>query len=228
VIIGTPTYGKGSAQSVIPFGDQGGLKITTARWFTPAGRSITRRLPSDEEDGDAQPPITRDRFRTDAGRSVYGGGGITPDVSAGDTATPVKDANLIHALGPNVGHFRDAITDYALSLKAKGGVPSADFAVTPAMRDEVWTRMKARGIDVPRNVYDEAEPLVSRLIAYDVARYVFGGDAEFRRRVSTDKALQKAIDLARGAASEQELLKRATALAPSIDSTGTAGGGQER
>ena len=38
VIVGRPTYGKGSAQSVIPFGDQGGLKITTARWFTPVGR----------------------------------------------------------------------------------------------------------------------------------------------------------------------------------------------
>src|SRR6476646_8144666 len=73
LIVGTPTYGKGSAQSVVSFGDQGGLKLTTARWFTPVGRSITRPRPSDDESGDP-PPVQRERFRTDAGRVVYGGG----------------------------------------------------------------------------------------------------------------------------------------------------------
>src|SRR5256714_1931604 len=82
VLIGTPTYGKGSAQSVVSFGPEGGLKITTARWFTPAGRSITRRISSDD-DPDDTPPIRRQKFHTDAGRTVYGGGGITPDVIAG-------------------------------------------------------------------------------------------------------------------------------------------------
>src|SRR4029079_16857179 len=85
--ISTPTYGKGSGQSVIPFGDLGGLKITTARWFTPVGRSITRRQPSDDDAPDPV-PTPRERFHTDGGRTVYGGGGITPDVVAGDTATP--------------------------------------------------------------------------------------------------------------------------------------------
>jgi carboxyl-terminal processing protease len=221
VIIGTPTYGKGSAQSIVSFGPQGGLKITTARWFTPAGRSIARRQPSDEDEEDDLPPNTRQRFRTDAGRSVFGGGGITPDVIAGDSGVPPLEANFMRALGSNAGHFRDAITDYALYLKGSGGVPSQDFVVTPVMREEVWTRMKARGIDIPRSVYDEAEPLVSRLIAFDIARYVFGGDAEFRRRAATDKVLQKALELARGAPTEHELLRRATAMAPPPDSLAT-------
>src|SRR6476659_8332381 len=43
VIVGEPTYGKGSAQTIIPLGDAGGLKITTSRWYTHAGRSIRRR-----------------------------------------------------------------------------------------------------------------------------------------------------------------------------------------
>jgi len=226
VIVGTPTYGKGSAQTVVSFGSEGGLKITTARWFTPAGRSIARRQPSDDDDEEDLPPTTSKRFRTDAGRSVFGGGGITPDVIAGDSTVPTNEANLMRALGANTGHFRDAITDYALYLKGTGGVPGPDFVVTPAMREEVWTRMKARGIDIPRGVYDDAEPLVSRLIAFDIARYVFGGDAEFKRRAASDKALQKALELARGATSEHELLRRATAMAPpagSVDAL-TAGG----
>src|SRR5438874_2273129 len=226
VVVGTPTYGKGSAQSVIPFGSEGGLKITTARWFTPAGRSITRRLPSDDDTEDAV-PTKRERFHTDGGRIVYGGGGITPDVIAGDTITPLAEGNFMRALGANATHFRDAVTDYALFLKGTGAVTSPDFVVTPAMREEVWNRTKARGVDIPRSVYDEAEPLVSRFIAFDIARYVFGSDAEFRRRASVDKPLQKALEIARGARSEHDLLRRAMAHAPAeeSDTLGDGGGG---
>jgi len=218
LIIGTPTYGKGSAQSVVAFGDQGGLKLTTARWFTPAGRSITRARPSDDE-SDAALPVKHERFRTDAGRVVYGGGGITPDVIAGDSVIPIPEGNFIHALGANGGHFRDAVTDYALYIKATHGVASPDFVVTPAMRDEVWNRMKQRGIDIPRSVFDEGEPLVTRLIGYDIARYVFGSEAEFRRRASVDKALQRALQMAHGSRSESDLLRKATAQAQPADST---------
>jgi carboxyl-terminal processing protease len=216
VIVGTPTYGKGSAQSVVSFGDQGGLKLTTARWFTPVGRSITRPRPDDASDD--SPPAKRERFRTDAGRVVYGGGGITPDVIAGDSIIPIPEASFIRALGANGGHFRDAVTDYALYVKATHGVASPDFVVTPAMRDEVWNRMKQRGIDIPRSVFDEGEPLVTRLIGYDIARYVFGSEAEFRRRAAGDKALQRALQLAHGSRSESELLRKATAQAQPADS----------
>lgn len=217
LIVGTPTYGKGSAQSVVSFGPEGGLKITTARWFTPVGRSITRRQPN-EDDSDDPPPPKRERFHTDSGRVVYGGGGITPDIIAGDSTTPVPEGNFIRALGANAGHFRDAITDYALYLKATHGISSQDFVVTPAMRDEVWNRMKARGIDIPRSTFDEGEPLVSRLTGFDIARYVFGSEAEFRRRASVDKPLQKALELARGARTESELLRKASAQVPPPDS----------
>jgi carboxyl-terminal processing protease len=218
VIIGTPTYGKGSAQSVISFGLQGGLKITTARWFTPAGRSIAKKLPADDDGDSPPPPAPRERFRTDAGRTVYGGGGITPDVISGDTVTPPLESNFIRALGAKASHFRDAVTSYALSLKATRGITSPGFVVTPAMREEVWQRMKARGVDIPRTVYDDAEPLVSRVIAFDIARYVFGGEAEFQRRASVDKPLQKALELARGSKTESDLLKKVTAQAALADS----------
>jgi carboxyl-terminal processing protease len=224
VIIGAPTYGKGSAQSVISFGPDGGLKITTARWFTPAGRSIARPLPSDDDAEDPL-PLKRERFRTDGGRTVYGGGGITPDVAAGDSTTPRADGVLMRALGANAGRFRDAITDYALFLKGTGGITTPDYVVTAAMRDEVWNRMKARGIDIPRSVYDGDEPLVSRMIGLDIARYIFGSEAEFRRRAAADKPLQKALELAHGAKSEQDLLRRATALAPVPASADAKGGG---
>jgi len=224
VLIGQPTYGKGSAQSVIPFGDQGGLKITTARWFTPVGRSITRPRPSEDEEEPL--PVKKERFRTDGGRIVYGGGGITPDVIAGDTALPTAETDFLRALGANAGRFRDAITDYVLYLKANHLITTQDFVVTPAMREEVWNRMRSRGIDIPRTVFDEARPLVERQLAFETARYIFGSDAEFRRRAAMDKVLQKAVELARGAQSEQDLLRRATAKAATdtVDDIAAPGG----
>ncbi len=216
VIIGTPTYGKGSAQSVVSFGPAGGLRITTARWFTPVGRSIARRLPDDETDDPA--PTKREKFRTNGGRLVYGGGGITPDLIAGDTITPLAEVNFMRALGASARKFRDAVTDYALLLKGRRAIASPDFEVTPAMREEVWRRMVARGVDVPRSVFDDAEALVSRFIAFDIARYVYGPEAEFRRRAAVDRPLQQALELARGARTEQDLFRRAAAAVPPLDS----------
>ncbi|HLA14897.1 MAG TPA: S41 family peptidase [Gemmatimonadaceae bacterium] len=218
VIIGTPTYGKGSAQSVVSLGAAGGLRITTARWFTPVGRSIARQLPDDEDD--ARSPVKRERFRTNAGRIVYGGGGITPDLIAGDTVTPLAEVNFMRALGGNVRKFRDAVTDYARYLKGRRAIYSPDFEVTPAMRDEVWHRMVERGVVIPRSVFDDAEGIVSRYIAFDIARYVFDGEAEFRRRAAGDRPLQRALELAQGARTEQDLLRKAAAAAPRPDSLG--------
>jgi len=218
VIIGTPTYGKGSAQSVVSLGAAGGLRITTARWFTPVGRSIARQLP--DEESDDPPPVKRERFRTNAGRVVYGGGGITPDLIAGDTVTPLAEVNFMRALGGSVRQFRDAVTDYARYLKGTRAISSPDFEVTPAMRDEIWRRMMARGVTVPRSVFEEAEGIVSRYIAFDIARYVFDGEAEFRRRAAVDRPLQRALELAEGARTGQDLLRKAAAAAPRPDSLG--------
>jgi carboxyl-terminal processing protease len=221
VVVGTPTYGKGSAQSVVSFGPEGGLKLTTARWFTPAGRSIARQLPNEDDDEEDATPAPRLRFRTDAGRVVYGGGGITPDVVAGDSTVPVADGNFIRALGANTGHFRDAVTDYALYVKGTHAVTSPDFSVTPPMLEEVWKRMKQRGIDIPRSTFDDARPLVTRLVGFEIARYVFGSDAEFRRRASVDQPLQKALELAHGSRNESDLLRKANSLAQAADTLGT-------
>src|SRR5678809_195367 len=83
LVVGTATYGKGSAQRVFRIRD-GAVKLTTALWYTPSGRSINRPRSvdgADEDDDVAQPDsVKRPEFKTDAGRTVLGGGGIVPDV----------------------------------------------------------------------------------------------------------------------------------------------------
>jgi len=209
VIVGEPTYGKGSAQSIIPLGDVGGLKITTARWYTPSGRSISKKL--DRDDGDSDPKAEPKGYRTSSGRIVYDGGGITPDVIESDSVYTAEVREFQSVLGRKVSQFRDALTDYALSLKAKHSVINEQFTVSQEMLDEVWKRMVARGVVMDRGIYDESSNVVRTLLGYDIARYVFGPEAEFKRRVANDKAIKTALDLATGAGTQDALLKRALA-----------------
>jgi len=211
VIVGEPTYGKGSAQSIIPLGADGGLKITTARWFTPSGRSISKRLDRDDSDSEQPAVNTRKRYRTSSGRIVFDGGGITPDVIESDSAYTSQIRELQGVLGRKVGLFRDALTDYAVSLKVTRGVPSSQFTISQAMLDEVWKRMVARGVVMDRGIFDESAPVVGQLLTYDIARYVFGPESEFKRRVASDRAIATALEITTGAASQKALLERAEA-----------------
>jgi len=216
LLVGTTTYGKGSAQRVFHL-DEGALKLTTARWFTPSGRSIDRLRPADDESDDGgdlnivpkDSTAPRPKFRTDAGRTVLGGGGIVPDV---EVATPVlsrEEKALQAALGAKVPQFRDAIVGYALSLKGTGTVTSPGFVVSPAMHDALYRRLSARGVTVDRATYDAAAPLIDRVLGAQIARYVFGSGAEFERSLRNDATLTKALSLLQGADSPKALLARA-------------------
>ena len=159
LVVGTATYGKGSAQRVFRIRD-GAVKLTTALWYTPNGRSINRARTADadaDDDGTVMRTRTkRPKFKTDAGRTVLGGGGIVPDVIVPSRVVSKHEKALQEALGANAPKFRDVMVDYAIALKTSGGVSSPDFEVTPAMRDELYRRLQARGVVVERAVYDSA------------------------------------------------------------------------
>ena len=217
VVLGTTTYGKGSAQSVFPVAGGNALKLTTALWYTPSGRSINRHriVPSDDEGDDSDSGVSPDtgakapKFKTDAGRTVLGGGGITPDLIVADSAASAAEKEFERALGKQVPAFRDALADYALSLKAKHALSGPDFAVTPAMRNDFYTELKTRKIDVPRPTYDAASSLVDRLLGSQIERYVFGEQAQFTRDTRDDPTITAALRIATGATSEKQLLDRA-------------------
>ena len=221
VIIGESTYGKGSAQSVIPLGEIGGLKITTAKWYTPSGRSISRQLDRDQDAAPPDPSRERTRYRTSSGRIVYDGGGITPDLVASDSAFSQQVREFQTILGRRVVQFRDALTDYARELKGTRGVASQQFEVTPEMLDQVWERMTRRGVVMDRSIYDQYSAVAGQLLAYDVARYAFGPEAEFRRRVAHDYAIKTALELATGTTTQQALLQKALARQQTQESRAT-------
>jgi len=212
VIVGTATYGKGSAQRVFRI-DNGALKITTALWYTPSGRSINRpRTPVTDDDdvlpvkSDSAPP--RPRFKTDAGRTVLGGGGIVPDIEVPNRVSSPADRAFVVALGASAPKFRDAVVDYAVSAKVAHTLRDSNFTVTPAMRDDLFLRLQARGVTVGRSLYDAANGLVDRAISSQLLRYVFGPQAEFSRTLREDPTMQRAMNLLHGVRTPTELLGR--------------------
>ena len=219
LLVGTATYGKGSAQSLFPMMPGGALKLTTALWFTPSGRSINRdrnASAADEEDGDALAQLAdrpRPQFKTDGGRVVLGGGGIAPDVEVADIVLTHAETEFQRALGKQIPQFRDALTEYALALKAKHTIASPDFAITPAMRSDLFSRMQQRGITMPRSAFDAAAPLVDRLLGYQIARYVFGSQTEFVRTSRDDPTIKIALELLASSTTQKELLQRGAARA---------------
>jgi carboxyl-terminal processing protease len=229
-IVGRPTFGKGSAQTVVTLESGGALKVTTGLWYTPAGRSINRGLGADAPAGTGGllAPVAegseRPVFRTDAGREVYGGGGIAPDLVVDLPPVTSAERELQRALGPQGQQFRAAITDYGLALKASGSISSPDFVVTRPMRDELWRRLRQRGVEIERADYDSASTVVSRLLAYEIARYVFGPDAGFLRAAADDPFIQLGTDLAAGARTPADVLARASVRGRA----GATGGGFPR
>ncbi len=219
VVVGTPTFGKGLVQTLYSLGDSVALKLTTARWYTPSGRTI-QRTAKDEEDqlrmaeADTTPaaeiPDSAPIYHTDAGRVVRGGGGIVPDLLVRRDTTTAAERAFIAAVGSKVQEYRDAITAYALELKEQHSISSEDFTVTPAMRHELTRRMRANGVNVSNAVADNAARMLDENLAFEIARYVFGRDAELRRRAKDDNQLQTAMDLLRRAPSPRALMELAT------------------
>lgn len=80
VIVGRETFGKGLVQTVVPISNDAAIKITTAKYYIPSGRLIQKQDYFD--DNIVQDYAQEDTlFYTKNHRKVYGGGGITPDVS---------------------------------------------------------------------------------------------------------------------------------------------------
>jgi len=222
LVVGTTSFGKGSVQTLIGLSDKNtALKLTTAKYYTPSGRSIHRdawnRLAHDGSDaadeaafdegadttfGGAAPPDSAKRpvFHTRSGRIVYGGGGIAPDqVVRPDTLLPVTRDVERKAL------FFSFATKYA--AKHKGEAPPS--AITPAMWNDFEGLLTQEKVPhAPAQVAAERGDL-ERGMRRELARRmggVRGDEAAFKVAIEDDPQLARALDLLRRAKSPGELV----------------------
>ena len=200
VIVGTTSYGKGLVQTAYRVNGGYVLKMTTGKWYTPVGRSIHReRTLTDGRLVEVADSVhfsagreERPTYHSDAGRVVYGGGGITPDLKVQpDTLTDPEQA-LLRALLPHSPQFSTTVFDYATELK---GDVDRDFQVTPEWREELYRRLAEKDVDIDPDVYDAGRGYIDRVLIERIGRLAFG-DAYVRLRdVERDAQLLRAIEV---------------------------------
>ena len=109
LIVGETTFGKGLVQTVFPLSENTGLALTTAKYYTPSGRLIQRDYTGvslydyyyNRDDNGTANKTNREVKMTDSGRTVYGGGGINPDVKVRDAeaeSLPGRTASALRVL----------------------------------------------------------------------------------------------------------------------------------
>jgi carboxyl-terminal processing protease len=216
VILGTTSFGKGLVQSLYPLDGGYALKMTTGKYYLPSGRIIHKdrqlvngrlvEVAPDSLESDSVKK-TRPTYRSDGGRVVYGGGGITPDVIVPTDTLGAVEQRLVRALAPKSQQLYLAL--YRLAFDLKSQVSSQGFAARPEWRDDLYRRLAASGVEVDRALYDSASTFVDNLIAERVTRFAFGDSAVLRRRAPQDAQLTRALELLRRGQSQRDLFAAA-------------------
>ncbi len=208
LVMGRVSYGKGSAQAVYPLENGAALVLTYARWFTPLGRSLEVPRPGEVRLPDAD--TTRPVFRTAAGRSVLGGGGIVPDVEAGEAVPDSAERRFFAELGAEVPRWREALTAEARALIAEGVVRDSLFGVRPEWRPRVYRRLTGFGVRVSATTFAQVPSLVDRSLGNEIARQGFGIPYAQRRLVRNDSVVTRAATVLRGARAPADVFASAT------------------
>ena len=214
LIIGTTSFGKGLVQSLFQLDGGYALKMTTAKWYTPSGRSIQkeRKLLPDGEFVEVTPDSlesdsvkkARPKFKSDAGRIVYGGGAITPDIIVKPDTLTTPEQKLIAALAAKQQIFAAQLQAFAIERRNK---LSPTFKVTPALRTEFVQRLQAKGLTIDPTLLATGGTELDRILQDRLASTAFGDSTAKRLSLSDDNQLEKAIQVLKAVPNQEALFQ---------------------
>jgi carboxyl-terminal processing protease len=210
LVVGTTSFGKGLVQEIYTLQDDWALKMTVGKWYTPAGRSIQLERDENGVPVDSALHAKRPEYKSDSGRTIYGGGGIVPDVPVKPDTISTVEANFVRALGARANAVYVAVYDEALAVKnsVKPG-----FKVQPAWRDAVFAHLKKSDVDLTREQFDAAESVIDRLLELRIATLAFGDSAAFTLTIPDDAPIRTAMSLLEKGRTQKELIALGTAAA---------------
>lgn len=183
-IAGKRTFGKGLIQSVKPVSYNGQVKVTTGKYYIPSGRCVQAIDYSHRnEDGSVGniPDSLKREFKTAKGRSVYDGGGITPDIEV--------DAHKYSRPAISLA-LNDITGDYAIEYYKKHSkiAPAAEFYLTDAEYDKFVEYASAREFDARSAAQTALDQLVSAAKAEDLYDLYKDEIEALSAKVKMDKA----------------------------------------
>jgi len=212
LIVGETSFGKGLVQRQFDLYDGSALRVTTARYYTPSGRTIQKpyeggkykeamRLDTIEGDNFSHNKDTKDTtrpvFKTFGGRTVYGGGGISPDFFARlDTLTKytvqLRRLNLIYEFTEKfMTNNRKSIENNYKSYYDF----SQKFEVTESMLNSLIDLAKSKNIDYDEVLYERDKPFIVTSIRAQIARDIWGNEGFYALFMFSDEQVKKAISL---------------------------------
>ncbi len=238
VIVGAETFGKGLVQTVVNLDNKGEakLKITTAQYFMPSGRLIQRpkvfnrkrgSVLLDTEDEDESKEVKEEipeQFYTRNGRSVYGGGGIRPEIELENDHTTKYVAELRrnsmffnYSLNYAIDHQNlsedfdvtdDMVSDFFKFTEEKDfdyepdGLSELEGLEEIAREEGYYDQMKAH-FDAMRKEFEQVKVAerekslgdIKFLIKRELAGKKFGNDAAYKAGFERDKVLLKAVEI---------------------------------
>lgn len=209
LVIGTTTFGKGLVQTQIPLKDGSVIRLTTARYYTPSGRLIQKPYKLGERgeyfeemiestmDTTEVDTVKGEVFKTSAGRIVYGGGGITPDIKIEPKKLTISSARL-----RNSRVMIDVAQQKAIEFAKKYGTNFEAFQREVKITDEMLLELvKAARRSDPKIELKEEDILKDRdflALSYkgELAQAVFNSrQSRYQVMVPEDDLVKEALQL---------------------------------
>lgn len=193
LVLGETTFGKGLVQTVYPLSENTGLALTTAKYYTPSGRLIQRDYNgvslydyyyNHDNAGDDKNP-NREVKTTDGGRTVYGGGGISPDIKyETPKANRFQDSLLQHYV------FFNFAKHYAVGKHVQ-----KSFEVDDAVMQEFRKFLDEQKVPYTEADLNENKDWVKARIKSEMFVSEFGQQEGLRVSAEADPEVLKALDL---------------------------------
>ncbi len=209
VIVGETTFGKALVQSVYRLPENAALALTTARYYTPSGRLIQRPwdgtfdeyLNYTSRNQSAPRPHNEVDLRfTDAGRKVYGGGGIEPDhriEGPVEGFNPSRFGRMLYARQEfaNFAQRFSAVGDTRIPGTAKDRkYVTRDFVVDAAMLADFRHQLEASKIKLDEAAFAQDIDFIQAMIRYEIDLNVFNVEEARRNLIAKDPQALLALE----------------------------------
>ncbi len=206
LVAGTTSFGKGLVQNQMRLSNGSKLLLTIAKYYTPSGRLIQRDYSkfadsqdysedAFKEDAPQDSVLAkRPKFKTAAGRTVFGGGGIIPDVVVKDP--PALTRAQMEMIQKRL--FFEWTTHYLAARKGARWTPESfgkEFKLTPADWDDFAKVMKKREVTSSDSVLAADREFIERRLRAEVAGNLWGSQESYRIIEEDDPQLEGALQL---------------------------------